>query len=297
MGTLFGVYLARAGFEVSVLVRDPQARQRIRRKGLILHADIPLVARVHVQDPEEPKVFQDLVLLAVKSYDTLSAIQSSRSWCTEETLVVFLQNGLSHVQLMARQVGKTFLGVTTLGSTLQRPGEARLGGLGPTRIGSLRAGQQADADRIAMWFSQGGWSCVRSREILIDLWRKVIVNACINPLAGVLGLCNGELYERQETRELMRQGVQEAVKVARAEVDFPESEETCYRRVLQVCRRTHSNQCSMLQDIRRGRRTEIDSINGEIVKAGTRQGIPTPFHALLAGLVRSIESKGLRFEV
>ena len=139
-------------------------------------------------------------------------------------------------------------------------------------------------------FSRAGLPTLVDRDVTSLIWGKLVVNVGINALTALLHLRNGQLADFAETRELVGMAVEEAVTVAGAAgVTLPY--ENAVEKVLAVATSTAGNQSSMLQDILRGRLTEIDSINGALVQEGHRLGIATPVNRTLTLLIRNLEKK------
>jgi 2-dehydropantoate 2-reductase len=139
-------------------------------------------------------------------------------------------------------------------------------------------------------FTAAGIPAAPSDDVAGLLWGKLVINVGINPFTGLLQVRNGELLEHEETRELMRMAVDEAVSVAKAasvSLPFPDP----LARVQEVARLTGQNKSSMYQDVAAGRRTEIDFICGAVVREGEKHGIPTPVNRALTLLVRSLKRK------
>jgi len=125
-----------------------------------------------------------------------------------------------------------------------------------------------------------------SSNIKREIWRKAVVNAAINPLTAILGCRNGYLLENEHARKLMEGICREGMAVAGGlGVDIGDAVE----KAMEVARLTADNQSSMLQSLLRKRRTEIDFINGEIVRAGEREGVETPLNSIIVSLVKAME--------
>lgn len=183
-------------------------------------------------------------------------------------------------------------GITAQAATLLGPGRVRHAGSGPTVL-AAGPGQAKTMAAIAAVFNQAGIPTSVTEDGEALLWSKLMVNVGINALTAVLRVPNGTLAEVPECESIMAQAVAEAVTVARAMgIEFS-GEETLHK-VRQVCRVTSSNQSSMLQDILKGRLTEIDVINGAVVRKGAENGIPTPVNLMLTELIKALEAT--RFE-
>jgi 2-dehydropantoate 2-reductase len=220
----------------------------------------------------------DLALILVKAWQTERVARDLARLLKPGGTALTLQNGLGNIELLG---SRARLGVTYQGATLIGPGHVRPGGPGSTWI--------AGADWIVRLFRNAGLAAEPADMNQLDslLWGKLVVNCAINPLTAILGVRNGELLVRPDAMALMGLAAQECADVACAqgiELPFPDP----FERVCEAARVTAANQSSMLQDVRRGARTECEAINGEVVRWGERLGIPTPANEMLLHLVEKI---------
>jgi 2-dehydropantoate 2-reductase len=225
----------------------------------------------------------ELVMICVKSYDTAVAVGGLPRELAEDCAVLTLQNGLGNVELIAERFGaeRSYAGTTALGATLLGPGQVRHSGQGVTTVGRFKGAPDERVDKIVELLNDAGFETHAVTDVTVALWTKVVVNAAINPLTALTGVRNGRLVEMPEARELLARVVRECAEVARTQgvTDDP------LPRVEEICRKTAQNVSSMLQDILRGKRPEIDSINAAVVREAERQGIPAPVNEALARLV------------
>lgn len=292
MGCLFGARLAASGVDVFMLDRDGERAARIAEGGLVVEGARPLRAEVAAGARPEDAPEADLVLVTVKSYHTRHAAESLRR-LPGRGHVLTLQNGLGNAEILADAVGQARLsvGATSCGATKLGVGRVRQAGEGPTRLAPWIP-HAADGTELAARLLRGaGFEvsvCTDPKEVL---WRKLVVNAAINATSAVADLPNGRLAEVGEYRELLLSAAREAAAVAAAAgVDVPDPEGA----VLSVCKATAENISSMLQDIRCGRRTEVEAINGAIVAEGRRLGVATPVSSDLLRAVRFLHKRSRR---
>jgi 2-dehydropantoate 2-reductase len=211
-----------------------------------------------------------------------------RPWVTGETIVLTLQNGIGNLEALREWKGsRAFGGTTTLGSTVASPGKVRISGLGRTVMGS-----ELDPDcskKIVGVFAESGIPTCFSENMLSEIWAKAIVSACINPITAILRVPNGRLLESRAVSSLISEVSKECERVARAHgIELPQSH--MYPRVRAVARDTTRNLSSMLQDVMRGNRTEIDQINGAIWRLAEEHGLDAPLNKTLTVIVQSLES-------
>jgi 2-dehydropantoate 2-reductase len=295
IGGLFAYFLIRSGQQVIMLESNPERVESIAKSGLQLEG-ISGEGTVQVEIVGRParagKV--DLVMLCVKSYDTGDALRDTTPFLKHGATVLTVQNGLGNVEKIAHAVGveNTLGGITAHGATDLSAGKIRHAGKGETIIGALSETNRARVEEIARIFSQAGIETSVTDDVAGTVWSKVIINAAINPLTAILRLRNGELLNYPEAREIMKETVEETVAVAQAKnihLKWPDP----VAQTVRVCQATANNYSSMLQDILNRKRTEIDFINGAIVRESEALGIPAPVNNALTQLVKAIESIGM----
>jgi 2-dehydropantoate 2-reductase len=292
MGCLFACFLHRAGHEAWLLDKDEDRVRAIRERGLILEdpAGTHRIGFPTVTGAARDMGIADLVIVFVKSYDTAEAIGNAASAFGDATLVLTLQNGLNNLETIAAVTGRDGLlgGTTAHGATQLGHGRIRHAGSGDTVIGAFSRAGTGDLNAVAVLFNRAGITTSVTGDLTATLWRKLIVNAAINPLTALTGVCNGELIGQSGLADIQGRLVMEACMVAEAR-GISICADDAAAMVREVCRCTASNQSSMLQDVLNRRRTEIDSINGAIVAAGEACTVPTPYNAVVTRLVRALE--------
>lgn len=286
LGCLFAWLLRRGGEDPWLVDHRPERVELLRRQGLRVHTLQGTEEVTPVRASWRPREVGtvDLLLVAVKAYDTVRALRRVRALVGPETTVLSLQNGWGNLERMQRALGnrgRPALGVTAQGATLLGAGHVRHAGQGQTVVGR-------DAAPAASLLRRCGVPVEVVEDVRPAVWGKLAVNAGINPLSAISGLPNGQLAELPPLRRLVLRAAAEAEAVARAagvQPPWPAGE-----RALAVCRATAQNLSSMLQDVLRGRRTEVDFINGAVVRLGRRLGVPAPLNAVLWRLVRLLET-------
>ena len=300
MGLVFGALLRRAGHAVTLLGRRAHIAA-IRSGGLRvegLWGDHRVTGFTLAGDASRITERFDAILMAVKAYDTEAMAQTVAPLLAPQGVMISLQNGLGNAELLARHAGpRPVLAARVIfGAEVQAPARVRVTVYAdPVLIGSWPAGQGNDAP-ARMWADRcaaAGIPTAYCDDILPALWGKVLYNAALNPLGALLGVPYGALSETPHTRAIMDAVIDEAFAVAVAEgVALPWASAAEYRAVFydRLVPSTSTHRSSMLQDLQRGRRTEIDAINGEVWKRGARHGIATPTNALLTRLVHAREA-------
>jgi len=289
MGCLFAARLKLAGNDVVLLDYDQQRAERISAEGITVtgvsgdyRVFVTAIAGAHPFTP-------DFIVICVKSTNTREAGERAFSFAGPDTKVVTLQNGLGNMEILEAIFGpeKVLGGVTAQGATLLGAGRIRHAGEGETVAGPAGRGGNASRALVASLKSAGFETrLVDSVEELI--WGKLIINVGINALTAVIRVKNGRIAALDGARKVMEDAVSEAIRIAEAKgIRLPYEEPL--RKVLAVCEDTKDNVSSMLQDVLKGKPTEIEMINGAIVREGERLGIPVPVNKTLACLVQGIQ--------
>lgn len=297
MGSLFGGKLAATG-QHHVWFVDPWAEHvaAIRERGLELIGLDGRLERIHVRATtdvaevaEEGPV--ELAFVFVKSYATARAARQTRRVLAPDGLALTLQNGLGNREVLAEVLGeeRVVQGVTSHGATVLGPGRVRHAGAGSTQLAAPTPDLRPRVAAIAAMLTEAGIKTDLVDDLQTLVWGKLIVNAGINPLTALLRVHNGVLAEEETCRRLVALAVEEAAAVARAlGITLPFDDPVAH--VLQVARATGANRSSMLVDVLRGSPTEIEAINGAIVREAQRLGVPVPFNEALFNLVKALEA-------
>ncbi|MCX8044031.1 MAG: 2-dehydropantoate 2-reductase [Desulfobacterota bacterium] len=291
MGCLFAGLFRKAGFMVWLLARTKTQADRVRETGICIEEgdtiwrmpwphitnDVTLIGRAHC------------ILLCVKAYDTDSALKSVVPLIGSDTIVVTLQNGLGHIDIIKRYMPeeRIIAGITAHGATRLGNGYIRHAGVGETIIGAVTATGKDGLLKAAQIFYKAGIPTTTTDNITSVLWGKLIVNAAINPLTAIFRLRNGDITSSQYLQDILRAIVGEAQNVAHAwGITLPYTDPLA--KVFDVCRATAENFSSMLQDVNAHRETEIDFINAAIVRYGEAMGVPTPVNRVIVLLVKAL---------
>ncbi len=247
-----------------------------------VHGRFDLPAHTSISNSPPP----DLIIVTVKAYDTQNAVRQLRGHVRDDTMILTLQNGLGNLELLREWRGiDAFAGTTTMGATLLSPGKVRISGLGKTMIGSEE--NPEGALHIVRAFAESGVPVEHSHDIVSEIWAKIIVSSCINPLTAVLRVPNGKLLQSEIVRRLMKEVCIEGEQVANVMgIRLPSKD--MYARTRAVALHTAPNLSSMLQDVMKGRRTEISQINGALYEIASRHDLTAPLNAILTAMVSAM---------
>jgi len=286
MGSFFGGLLSRR-HDVTLIGR-PEHMAAIRARGLRITGKTVMIARPRTATRVPAGAEPELILVTTKSYDTGKTMIALRPFA-DDALFVTVQNGLGNAETISKVAKRVVAGTTTNGVTFLGPGVVRHAGVGETVLGAWVRIQEADLVRLRDLLADAGIVVRITDDIKTELWSKLVVNASINPLAAIAGVPNGRLVRDKDLLASLEAVCREATSVAKAEGAAVDPDDLLHRTVL-VARRTAANRGSMLQDLDRGRRTEIGSIAGAVVRAAARHGIPVPLNRALFALIRARES-------
>ena len=296
LGCLLASQLAAASgpdHSIALLDHDGERAARLCARGISCEQDgqkrltmIPVLGSAAEAGEAE------VVISCVKSYDIPASLAFCRPLFGAQTLIIFMQNGIAHLDLGRATLPATpVYATTTEGATRLGPGMVRHAGRGLTQFGFLgpvSADAQERLHHMVELFDRAGLSASISGRILSRIWTKLLINVGINGLTAVLDCANGDLVGHPQAAPRMARLVAEGSEVARrAGVEVPAD---ALQRTLEVCSATDANISSMLQDVRAHRQTEIDAINGSVAAAGRRLGVATPENDLLVRQVKKIES-------
>ncbi|WP_295513865.1 ketopantoate reductase family protein [uncultured Pseudomonas sp.] len=293
LGSTFGAWLSEAGHDTWLLNRPNAHIEAIGRDGLEVETpDGSRRVQVRAAVAAEAIGVVDLVVVLVKSFATAEAMTQALALVGPGTLVLSLQNGLGHEELLAEIVGRArvIAGKTYVGGVLLGPGRIRSGVAGKqTLIGELDGQLTPRVQAVADAFAGAGLATTVSANIRGTLWDKLQVNVATGALTGITQLTYGQLYSEPLLRDTALQAVAEAIAVARAagvELGLQEPDAAW-----QLAREglAPSFKTSMLQSLQKGSITEIDFINGAVVRLGQQYRVPTPVNATLVACIKGIE--------
>lgn len=291
MGCLMAGKLAKANHDVCMLDYDKKRSEIINQRGVkITDKDgisnffsIPCVTSSR-KIGTSPVIF-----LCVKSYDLQPAIRKALPLVDVDTTVVLIQNGLGNIERISQFVDKNRIVclTTSYGATCIAPGYVRHEGTGPTCVAPAVRSEMNRAKFVANILSDAGFEISVHENINAMIWGKLVINAAINPITAIYNVRNGVLLKRKKLLELMHAAALEVANVARAKgINLPYSD--VINIVDAVCQKTANNVSSMLQDIRKGSRTEINYITGAVVKEAHKLNISVPICEMLVKQIRRL---------
>jgi 2-dehydropantoate 2-reductase len=284
VGCYYGFKLARAGHDV-VLIGRPQLVEAVERQGLRLETQT-FDEHVRVSASTEGSAVQgaQLVLFCVKSTDTESGVAAIKPHLAPDAVVLSLQNGVENVDRPHRLLPQEVIAAAVyVGVEIAGPGHVRHHGRGELVIGRSKA-----SDDVARTLIAAGVPTDISDNMRGALWAKLITNCMYNALSAITQLPYGRLVKGEGVTVVLRDLVDECVAVAKADgVTLPGDVDAAVRKIAETAAGQYS---STAQDLARGKRSEIDHLNGFIVRRGKALGVATPANRLLHAIVRLIET-------
>jgi 2-dehydropantoate 2-reductase len=297
MGCLLAGRLVLSGNEVILLDHNQDRAEFINQKGLKVKGDIgPYPVKVQVTLNPEDLAGREVIINCVKAYDTLQVAKTLQP-IGQDPYFLTLQNGVGNVEILGKYLPKekVLAGITSHGATYLGYGRVKYAGQGDTFIGygfsEILREPRADTclQAFADVLTAAGFPTRLVDKVDNLLWSKLLVNVGINALTALTRLPNGKLIEFPGTLAILEEAVREGMLVGKEKgIEF--IYEDMPAQVKKVCRLTGPNISSMLQDVLKKKRTEIDFINGVIMKAGRHYQVPVPVNSLLTHLIKTVEA-------
>jgi len=304
IGSIVGAMLRRAGHDVALLGRanhiDAIGRDGLRISGLF--GDHIARGFILASDPAQLKGRFDLILLAVKAYDTASMTDPLAPLLTRDGLIVAMQNGVGNLDTLVERVGpaRAIGSRVMLGAELRAPGHAHATVYGePLAFGPSLAANQEHAARlferargVAAMLTDAGLAAEAVPDIAPLLWMKLFYNAALNPLGALLRMSYGALAADPDLRIIMNEVIEETFAVAIAlDVPLPVESAEAYRRVFyeRLVPATFNHKPTMLFDLEQRGRTDIMEMNGKVVELAGRVGLRADTNRMLTHLIRARE--------
>ncbi len=293
MGSLLAARFARAECETWVYDVWAEDVEHIHDFGLIVRSgdaeqSIPMHATTDTREPGTA----DVVVIFVKYNQTRQAASDILPAVGPDTVVLTLQNGLGNVKLIREAIPHATLlcGFTTLTSELLGPGliEASYAGRGETCVWSADGVTNDACVAIVDLLNRSGISATVDPDIELHIWEKLIVNCCLNTLCAISGLSVGALADRPEAWPLI-DGITDEIVAVATHKKIPLTRDAARGFLRDVAKKAHAHYPSMLSDIRAEKQTEIECLNGAVIRAAERFDIEVPYNRFAYGMIRTLE--------
>lgn len=292
MGQLFGGYLSRKN-DVMLIGRNPKVMQQADEQGIIIREQNgeENVFHPHATVSVEETGPVDLVLLFVKSGASLTALQTNQSLIGPQTILMTLQNGMGHENILREFAPEEniIIGTTQQGSFRLSDTAICHSGLGDTTLGVVTG----NADRfapVAQTFTECGFPCTVSDKVRGMVWNKLMINASSSVLSGILQVPQGYVQENAYAWQIACSLITELCTVATAD-GYPFDAAEQIDRIKKHLQAAPDGFTSIYADLKAGRRTEVDTINGAVVAAAEKYGIDVPAHRMTVAMVHAMEGR------
>jgi 2-dehydropantoate 2-reductase len=293
MGAIFGARFAQAGHDTHLVDVAVPLVDKINSDGItVVRGDDETVTQVPATTDPASVGPVDLVVFCVKCYHTPSAAEAARPLVDSSTVVASLQNGWGNGDVLAGVFPpeQIVVGVTYNSGTVLDVGRVAHPGVGPTTVGSFTDGEGGGPERLAEALMDGGLEVTVASPIRPEIWKKLILNAATLPTGALIGMNAGALTAHPDMKQLVSETAREAVAVARA-LGYDIDEQERIDAIHGLLKRAGPARGSMLQDFEARRRTEIDVINGAVVRAAADTDVPVPINRAFVALVKGWESQ------
>ncbi|MEO1018608.1 MAG: 2-dehydropantoate 2-reductase [Pseudomonadota bacterium] len=295
MGSSYGARLSAAGADVCLLDPwqvhvDTVNRDGLEVDGVFGHE----VARVQAATAVTAAGTANIAFIFVNTNDTRSAAESAAAVLATDGFAVTMQNGIGNLETLQEVLGaERVLGGSSMSSAMMRgPGKAALTHLGPTSIGEVDGSETARVREFAALLNKAGFETKIDTDITAKIWNKFVLNVAINALCATTGLRLGELARLPELNAMQDRVIEEIIAVTEAKgITIPDPD--VRRTIKRHCWKKFSRP-SMLQHIEAGKRTEIDALNGALVREGKNLGIATPYNEAVVALLKGREQASMR---
>ena len=295
MGGSFAGLLAIAGHEVRIIDTDNAHVQAINRDGLLVEGVLGVHrVQVHATTDSEDGEVADAVIMFCDTNNTKEASKTVAKLTGNHGFAITFQNGIGNVEALVDALGpaRTLAGSSMCSAANLGPGHVSLTHMGKTSLGELDGNATPRSQELAKALSDAGFKVEVSDQIMGQVWQKFLVNCAVNAIAATTGLRSGEIPRISELTEFQDQIIKEALQVIDGKgIRLPNPD------VMSELKKNlpkRFNRPSMLQHVDSGRKTEIDAINGALIREANELGIATPYNQSLVALLKGREQSQIR---
>ena len=290
MGSFYGGLLSRAGFDVTLIDLRTDHVDLIERNGLIVEGVRGRhVIRVPARTDHAGLPPADFAIIFTDANATREAARTAAQVLTTEGFALTLQNGIGNVEALVDELGaaRVVAGVTMNSGALPEAGRTTYTNAGMTSIGELDGRITPRIEELARMFNSAGIETKVIADPMAEIWTKFVLNCAVNALTAITGLRSGEIYRTPEVSALQDRVIDEILAVIeRKGVRLTEPDPR--KKIKDHCR-VRYNRPSMMQHIEQGRRTEIDALNGALVREAKALGLAVPYNEAVVAVVKGLE--------
>ena len=292
MGSIYGGHLSLHN-DVYLVDTNQAIVDHINQNGLIVQENgsdvIYHPTAVTSTEGLEP---MDLIILFVKSLFSRAALSNNKHLIGPNTYLMTLQNGSGHEDILAEFVpeSRIIIGTTEDNGAMLAPGHARRGGTGKTNVGMLVEDTEGFLPKVKEVFDACGFQCKIHENIQQLIWNKLFTNVSLSVVTGVLQVPIGFIAANEHAWNITKQLIHEAVAVAHG-LGLEADEEKIVEEVRLVSVNSPEGITSICADLRAGRKTEVNTISGSVVRASKKCGVPAPTHEMMVEMVHAMEER------
>lgn len=292
MGLLFGSYLSQH-HDVTLVGTNPAKMQSITENGVTIRETdgSEHIYRPHATADTTGLSPVDLVIVQVKASASEAALTKNKALIDPDTILMTLQNGMGHETLLSRFAAREQIVIGTTQQGSYKVGETVVchSGLGKTFLGAV-TGDSSRFAPLAEMFAGCGFPCEVCSQVQGMIWDKLMINASSSVLSGILQVAQGYVEQDSHAWTLAEKLIRELCAAATAD-GYPFDAEEQIARIRLHLQKAPDGFTSIYADLKAGRRTEVDVINGAVVEAGHRHNIPVPTHEFVVELVHAMEGR------
>jgi len=290
MGGIYGGLLAKAGYDVTLIDIRQDHVGLVERDGLVVEGVRGHhVVRLPAQTDGDGLAPADFAIIFTDANSTKDAARTAQQLLKPDGFALTLQNGIGNVESLVEALGKgrVVAGVTMNSGAFPGPGHAAYTNAGVTSIGELDGRATSRIEAVAVMLNKAGIETKIVSDPMAEIWSKFVLNCAINSLTAVTGLRSGEMYRTPEVNALQDRVIDEILAVVeRKGIKLAEPEP---RKKIKAHCRIRYNRPSMMQHMEQGRRTEIDALNGALVREAKALGIAVPYNETVVAIVKGME--------
>lgn len=292
MGSIYGCLLSKY-HEVNLIDTNPLLVDSINRDGIYIHeeeGDSHYFPQAYTNTKDTGQA--DLLILFVKSLYSRIALESCRELIGDQTYILTLQNGSGHENIISEFIpdNRIIIGTTEDNGAILTPGHIRHGGKGITNIGMISDIQNPFLIQVKEAFDQCGFHTIIHENIQLLIWDKLFTNVSLSVLTGILQVPMGYIASNTHAWQMAERLIREAVDVA-AGLGLFFDLNTVLNKVKSTSLSSPDGYTSIYADLKHGRKTEVDTISGSVVRASKKCGVPAPTHEFVVNVVHAMEDK------
>lgn len=301
MGCRIGASLYKAGYDVNLIDEWEEHIKEIQLNGLKIQNEEKIEnLRIKAFLPKEEEFNTDLIILLTKPHRTDYILEECKGYISNKTTVLSLQNGLGNIKKINNYVSinQMIMGVTTYSAKLKKPGLVEISGTGYINLGVLNDNQTKKPSNliqtVLLLFNNALLNVDYSENVLQSIWEKAAFNSVLNPLCSLTESPVKIIGQSSLTKNMIDNILEEIIKVAKKESVFLNKQSVIEKINIATDQNVSGNHyTSMYNDLKNARPTEIDYLNGEIVKLAKKYKMNVPYNEMIYNLIKVLEMKRL----